>query len=64
MMIYGEIVHLNVGQKSRPKSFLALESLCLCFGRDKGVAFLRIILQMYYKSSCFNRGPPVLYILT
>ena len=64
MMIYGEIVHLKVGQKSRPKSFLALESLCLCFDKGKGVAFLYIILQMYYKSSCFNKGPAILYVLT
>ena len=63
MMIYGEIVHLKIGQKSIPKSFLALESLCLCFDKGKGVAFLCTILQMYYKSSCFNKGAPILYIL-
>jgi hypothetical protein len=64
MMIYGEIVHLKVGHKSRPKSFLALESLCLWFDKGKGLAFLCIIYQMYYKSSCFHKGPAILYILT
>ena len=43
MILNEEIVQSKVGQKSRPKSFLVLESFCLCFNKSKVFAFLYII---------------------
>jgi hypothetical protein len=59
MMIFNEeVVQWKVGHKSRPKSFLALESFCLWFDKSKTFAFLYIILQRYYKSQLFEQRVP------